>query len=110
MNRELELMICTCIKQSVAGDSDEAVRGLAASAKTYTKKNGTYTFIKYCVYVAELLADSNIISRDIRKQCVIKVLESAGIEVTSEVDDMIEKAVDELNHYTHVFADEFLND
>lgn len=101
-------MVCACIKASANGNADDAVRSLATNARTYTKKYGTYEFVKYCVYAAELLADSDIISRDMRKQCVVSVLESAGIKVTSEIDAMIEKAVDELNRYTHIFAEEFL--
>lgn len=110
MNKELQQIVCKCIQYSATGDTDGAVREMAIQVKSYSKKYGTYDFIKYCVYAAEIMANSKLISKSTKKQCVVSVLEMAGIEVTKEIDDMIEKAVDELNHYTKIFAAEFLKD
>jgi len=110
MNIELEQAICKCIQITVGENSDNAVKNLAANIKVYSKKYGTYEFIKYCVYAAEIMADDKLISKSMKKQCVMSVLEMAGIEVTTKIDDMIEKAVDELNRYIKVFATEFLKD
>jgi len=110
MNKELNDMVCECITICVSGDTDGAVKNLASNVKAYSKKYGTYEFIKYCVYAAEIMANTNLISKSVRKQAVVAVLDMIGIKNTPETDAMIEKAVDELNHYTRVFAKEFLKD
>ena len=56
-----------------------------------------YNLICYFVRAAEKLADTGTISKDMKKDYVIGLLESRGVAITKEVNALIESAVMELD-------------
>lgn len=56
-----------------------------------------YDLIKKYVQAAEKMASSNIITKEDKKQFVINLLASRGVQVDAEVSALIESAVKELD-------------
>lgn len=63
----------------------------------WIKQLGIYSIVKMCVNAAEKMADSCQITKEEKKDYVIKILEHFGIEVSPIVEAMIEAAVEELD-------------
>ena len=63
----------------------------------WLKERQLYNLICYFVRAAEKLADTGTISKDMKKDYVIGLLESRGVAITKEVNALIESAVMELD-------------
>lgn len=63
----------------------------------WLKERHLYNLICYFVRAAEKLADTGAIDKTTKKEYVIKLLKQRGINITSEVDALIESAVLDLD-------------
>lgn len=63
----------------------------------YLKEKRVYNIICKFVKAAEKLGESGAISKSTKKDYVVDLLTSKGIEVTGEIDALIESAVEELD-------------
>lgn len=63
----------------------------------WLKERHLYNLICYFVRAAEKLADTGVIDKATKKEYVVKLLKQKGVNVTSEVDALIESAVLDLD-------------
>lgn len=63
----------------------------------YLKEKRVYSIVCKFVKAAEKLGESGAISKSTKKDYVVDLLTSKGIEVTGEIDALIESAVEELD-------------
>lgn len=66
----------------------------------WLKEQKIYTKIQKLVKAAEKKGESGAIPKESKKTFVVTMLEICGIEVTKEIDAMIESAVEELDELT----------
>lgn len=76
----------------------------------YLKNLGIYKFVQMAVRAAEKMAATNQISKDTKKEWVIKTLKHFGIESNAAVDAMIEAAVEEIDLQAKKIAEEVKKD
>ncbi len=71
----------------------------------WLKEKHLYDIVKKFVQAAEKMGESGIIDKQTKKQFVIDMLKSKGVNVTPEVEALIESAVEELDEFKF-FVDE----
>lgn len=74
----------------------------------WLKEKHLYNVVKKFVQAAEKLAESGAISKKLKKEKVIELLENKGIVVDETVDAFIESCVKELDIVTSVVYEEIV--
>lgn len=94
------------ILQAISGFAEVAIIAAIGIATYYIKtalipwlkEKQLYSTVKKFVQAAEKLGSTGAIGKDKKKAYVVTLLESKGIEVTPEIDALIESAVQELDN------------
>lgn len=89
----LKIVIVACLGLM----TKHALPWMQEVAIPWLKERHLYNLICYFVRAAEKLADTGVIDKATKKEYVVNLLKQKGVNVTSEVDALIESAVLDLD-------------
>lgn len=89
----LKIVIVACLGLM----TKHALPWMQEVAIPWLKERHLYNLICYFVRAAEKLADTGVIDKATKKEYVVNLLKQKGVDVTSEVDALIESAVLDLD-------------
>lgn len=89
----LKIVIVACLGLM----TKHALPWMQEVAIPWLKERHLYNLICYFVRAAEKLADTGVIEKATKKEYVVSLLKQKGVNVTSEVDALIESAVLDLD-------------